>query len=309
MSDFGDLLKSLGKTVRRVTPALLAAVAFAFTSAWTADAVKGAAPFYDWQGLTAKDISTEQKIGWAVTLLALSFVSALLLYASRRTWMPVRSLGRYVGKPQKVLVICLSTPNPKHKGFDLGDGKKISFHCEAEPMDGRVDHLLIGSINDDIQTTSVLSKQGVNWQQSLRAIHFHSDTLERLVIVPSLSKPGDTGSEAYIEQFLALLAHYQSRPEWSKPFSVAVHSPVDYEDFEKLHAAFMSILNSSKSDGFKESEIVFDITAGQKVPSVAAAMVTLTTRADFQYVQTFKEKDRKPEIMTYSVVAESPPDV
>jgi len=308
MNEILEWWKPLGKTLRRAAPALLTAVAFAVLTAWTADALKGAAPFYDWQGLAAKDVSAAQKIGWAVVLSLLAFLSAALLYITRGAWTPVRSLGRYVGKPQKVLVMCLSTPAPHHKGFDLGDGKTIDLHGEeVTPAAAPVAHLPLGCIADDIKATSALGRNRVNWQQNLRAINFHSSTLEHLVIVPSRSKADDKGSDAYVVPFMALLKHYQSRTEWPRTFSTSVCRPVDYEDFEELHRAFIGVLQSAKGEGFKESEIVFDITAGQKVPSVAAALVTLTTRADFQYVQTFKETGREPEIITYAVVAESPP--
>ena len=223
--------------------------------------------------------------------------------------MPVRSLGRYVGKPQKVLVICLSTPDLRHKGFDLGNDKKIDFHDQGTTPAPSVDYFPIGAIKNDIQTTSPIGTSRVNWQQSLRAIHFHARTLEHLVVVPSLSKPGEIGSETYGEPFRKLLAHYLSQPAWPSKFTVTIRPPVDYEDFETLHASFIDVIKFVKEKNFNESEIVFDITAGQKVPSVAAAIVTLTTRADFQYVQTFKDKGREPEIITYAVVAEFPPNI
>lgn len=309
MNGFLKWWKSIGKTTLRAVPALLAAVAFALTTAWAADALKGAAPFYDWQGLGPKDVSAAQKIGWAFFLGLLAVLSVVLLYKTRRSWMPVRSLGRYVGNPRKVLVMCLSTPDPRHKGFVLDSGQKINLHCEEITAKASVEHFLIGSILDDTKATSPIGESKANWQQNLRAVNFHSSTLKHLVVVPSLSKPNDRGSEDYVAPFMALLAHYQSKPDWPNKFAVTMCPPVDYEDFEKLHTAFMGILNSAKGEGFEESEIVFDITAGQKVPSVAAAIVTLTTRADFQYVQTFRERGREPEIITYAVVAESPPSM
>lgn len=309
MTAFLEWWRPKGKTLVRVAPALVAAAAFALTTAWTADGVKGAAPFYDWQGLSAKDISAAQKIGWAAVLCALSFTSALLLYTTRSTWTPVRSLGRYVGKPQKVLVICLSTPDLSHMGFDLGGGIKIDFHDKEISPAPSVAHFPVGNIKDDIQSKSPVGDKRVNWQQSLRAIHFHASTLEHLVVVPSLSKPREPGSEDYDKPFRKLLAHYLAQPDWRSKFTVTIRPPVDYEDFEKLHTAFIDVIKFAKDKNFTESDIVFDITAGQKVASVAAAIVTLTTRADFQYVQTFKDKGRAPEIITYAVVAESPPNM
>lgn len=281
---------------------LLAAISFTLLGAWTADALKGATPFLDWLDPTQRTLALGCRIAIAGVLLIALATSVYGLYASRRVWLPVRTLGQTTGhkvRRRKVLVLCLSTPQKQFAGIQLSSSSTI----ELTPG-GEKGYLSLACAKKDCAKDAL---SGLNWQQGLRAIQPHAQgQLAHLLIVPSKSKTGDPGSDQFAAKFKQWIAHYQKDPTnaWTD-FSIEVRPAVDYEDFHQLHSAFVQVLHWTRQNKLDESDVVFDITSGQKPTSIAAAMVTLASGADFQYVQTTAPFDT----VTYAVVAESPPNV
>lgn len=60
----------------------------------------------------------------------------------------------------------------------------------------------------------------------------------------------------------------------------------DLEEFDTLYLGLEQKLDTFAKEGTKESEIVIDVTGGQKPNTVVAALVTVNRRAKFQYVRT-----------------------
>ena len=270
--------------------ALPPVVLFALLSAWTADALKGAPPFLDWLSPDARNVSVPLKVLVAVVLLTLLVGTVYWLYKIRGVLRlePQVLEERVGGEPRKVLVIGLSTPFPKtKKGFDIGGGKFIVLY--PDPATELIKVESVTAAKDD--------KSGHNWQQSFRAVNHHArDRLELLIVVPS---SGSGGSGHFTDQFKAWMKHYQAIGDW-KAFDIEIAPAVNYETFADLQDAYMAAIRLAKRKGFDESDVVIDITAGQKPTSIAAAMVTLTSAADFQYVQTAGDF----KTITYSVVSE-----
>lgn len=260
----------------------------------TADAIKGTPPFLDWWGPAARSPSTEVKVLIAVVLLMLLCLTVYWLYRIRKAWrLPPHLLRqRPDGAARKVLVLGLSTPPKQVKGFDLGQGASIILYKEAAGDLLKI-HSLKGALND---------MQRHNWQQNLRAVTHHAqDTLELLIVVPS---SGSGGSGHFTDQFTQWMKHYQGSKDW-KDFDIEIFPAVDYEAFDALQGAYTAALSFAEKKGYKESDMVVDVTAGQKTTSIAAAMVTLTTDVDFQYIQT----EAPFGAVTYSVVSEGPRDL
>lgn len=273
--------------------ALPPVVLLALLGAWTADALKGATPFLDWFGIDAKNFTTAGKIGIAALLLALLCGTVYWLYRIRRVWrLPPRVLAQHEGAaPRKVVVVGLSPPNENVKQFDLGNGATVMLHPA-----GKGNALSVPSLE-----AALNDMQRHNWQQSLRSIHHHAtEKLELLIVVPS---SGLKGSGQHTSEFKEWLHHYQQPGCW-KAFKIHVAPAVDYENFAEAQHAFMDAVQLAEGKGFAESDVVIDITAGQKPSSIAAAMVTLTSKVDFQYVQTAGQH----RLITYSVLSEGPRD-
>ena len=282
------------KTVRPAAwRAVLPVISFVLFGAWTADALKGATPFLDWLSPEARNLIPQPKLLVAVVLLVLFFCNTYWLYRARKVWrLPPRVLNEKTdADPRKVLVMGLSLPPKSVKGFDLGSGTSVVLYKDA-PGDLLPIHSLASAMAD---------MRNHNWQQSLRAVNYHAKTtLELLIVVPS---SGDDGSGHFTDQFKQWMAHYQKSGDW-KPFEIEIAAAVNYEALNVLQIAYTSAIGLAGMKGFKESDVVIDVTAGQKTTSIAAAMVTLTSDADFQYVQTGKA----PKIQTYSVLSEGPRD-
>ena len=273
--------------------ALPPVVLFALLSAWTADALKGAPPFLDWLSPEARSLSVQTKVFVALVLLALLCATVYWLYRIRRVWrLPPRVLEeRPGGVPRKVLVIGLSPPPARVKGFELGTTTSIVLHEDAPGELLKIHSLALAKTD----------MAGHNWQQSLRAVDHHAkDKLELLIVVPS---SGTGGSGHYTDQFRDWMEHYKANGGW-KPFAIEVAPAVNYESFADLQDAYMAAIRLAEKEGFGESDVVIDVTAGQKTTSIAAAMVTLTTDANFQYIQTGAPFGP----ITYSILSEGPRD-
>lgn len=283
--------------VRNVWRALIPVILFVLFGAWTADAIKGAPPFLDWFGESIRN-TPGIKLVFALVLLAGLCATAYWLHRSRSAWgAPARLLDqRPGGEPRKVLVVGLSKPSKEIKGFDLGKDASIILYKDATG-----DLLKIHSLDDALENMQQ-DEVRHNWQQSLRAVNHHAkEQLKLLVVVPS---SGNDGSGQHTEQFKAWMNHYKHTGRW-KNFDVETVTAANYEHFKELQDSYIAAIRLAEKMGFKESDVVIDVTAGQKTTSIAAAMVTLTTEADFQYIQTAKPF----EPITYSVVSESRRDL
>ena len=269
--------------------ALVLGVSFVLLGAWTADAFKGATPFLDWLSPEARNLNPLTKLSIAIVLVVLLAGNTYWLYRVREVLrLPPRVLEeKKKGKHRKVLVIGLSLPPKTVRGFDLGGGKAIVLYKDA-PGDLLPIHSLDGAMAD---------MRRHNWQQSLRAVDYHAKTmLELLIVVPS---SGNEGSGHFTDQLKQWMLHYQTAAAW-KPFKIEICPAVNFEGLKDLQDAYTSAIRLAEKNGFKESDVVIDVTGGQKTTSIAAAMVTLTSEADFQYVQTEGSHDT----ITYSVTSE-----
>ena len=268
--------------------ALVLGVSFVLLGAWTADAIKGATPFLDWFSPDARNPPVQIKIGMAIFLLALLFGNVVGLYRLRKAWLPIRVLKEKAeSSPRKVLVMGLSQPDEGVKGFDFGDGSSLVLYDNAS-----------GSLIPVHSLANAMAGMGRHrWQQSLRTVDFHAKTkLELLIVIPS---NGRFGSGQFTNQFKDWITRYQSSGDW-KPFQIEIVAAVDYEGVADLQSAYTAAIRLAETKDFKEADVVIDVTAGQKTTSIAAALVTFTSEADFQYVQTGGTN----KTLTYSVTSE-----
>lgn len=280
---------STSRALRTLPPAII----FVLLSTWTADAIKGAPPFFDWFSAAPAPLAMKALI--AVGLFLSLCAAALWLYTTRSAWgEPPKVLEQTTGgDPRKVLVVTLSTPSEQVKGFDLGGGRSIVLYENA------AENLL--PIHTPSDAKADMKRH--NWQQALRAVDHHAKVLELLIVVPS---SGGRGSGHKTTQFTQWMEHYQSSADWSasprtKPFAIRVIEAVDFEKFTALQHAYAQAIELAKAEHYMESDVVIDVTGGQKTTSIAGAMVTLTSHSKFQYIQTVEPY----ALITYSVVSES----
>ena len=120
------------------------------------------------------------------------------------------------------------------------------------------------------------------WQQNLRAARHHKERLKAIYLVGSAGVKG-SGSPESRKVALRLFGGYFPGVQVEMPLDGAP----DFEDLEGTCKALLQVVEMAKDAGYRESDIVVDITGGQKTASVAAALVTLD-RPDvvFQYMGT-----------------------
>ncbi len=157
------------------------------------------------------------------------------------------------------------------------------------------------------------------WQQNIRAmaVHAKSNALQRVIVLPSEESAGqfskfkdyasslfDTGNGAQFE--IDYVRHTDDGKEafyvWDSERSATGKEECrDYEDFDYVHDGLQRALEQvgvrsrrggpvrrflSRGTSYGSNEVCIDATAGIKVFSIAAAIVTLNSDAIFGYVNT-----------------------
>ena len=265
---------------------LLPLILTLITSSWLADGIKGEALFSEWFPPLAK---------WRFYITigsgVLFVISVLWLYNFRKVFLAVRTLEQLnVCKPHACLILLLSTPNLKPD----------SFHFPVTIKDKNGDKVTLEgtSLEDDIHRLDTIRW---NWQQLLRGILPHKDTLEYVYLVGSQQSGTMEGSHGYIDFASGLIRRYC-------PSTVVLkeENPVNFEDLKELSRAILKALKDFKNQyGKDEDDIIIDVTSGQKTTSIAGAVVTLNSQITFQYVQT----NEPHKVIAYDVVIHSPASI
>ncbi len=136
----------------------------------------------------------------------------------------------------------------------------------------------------NINTLEDFKNKKLSWEMPLRAIKEHEETVERVIIIPS--RESDTQFDAFKELISNILKDKIN-------LKIQKHNPVDFENIEQIHETIENIYKKLKNEGYRERDIVVDITGGQKPVSIAgAASTVIYPDRYFQYVST-KTKEVK----------------
>lgn len=235
-------------------------------------------------------------IGVTFLFFAASF---WLVFKFRGAFLSARSFRCHPCKPRACLVMILTFPTPAIQvpsgslPWKLEKKDKITGNIIGEPIviEGR-------SLNDD---TKRLPYMWWNWQQLMRALIPHLNSLQEVRLLGSMDKKG-IGSHAFTKHAKILIKSYFPNSE------VNIHKDAaDFEDFNALKSELNEIMTELKNK-YSEDEIIIDVTGGQKTASIAAATVTLNSQMNFQYVRTvpFGSVDINEDVMSYDVRVFSP---
>ncbi len=190
--------------------------------------------------------------------LCVSF--AVILYI----WFKLRKAIKHRGKieviqerplPKKVLAVFLSPLIKKLK---------------KEALQERLNN---GNLTEkDIEETE--------WEMPLRAIRHHGQGLKKVYVLTSPLTHG------LIDIFRSVVKQFYPSVEVEevKP------GGIEFQDIKVVFEAVEDIYNRAKEQGFKESDVIVDVTGGQVTNSIAGAIATLTLGRKFQYVST-KDKN------------------
>lgn len=133
-------------------------------------------------------------------------------------------------------------------------------------------------------------KQGHNWSQQeflIKKCLGQGAKLKKVVVIPSPE------SAKYSKEFVEYMRANVEIEHHIFEFSEAV----DYEDMLNLQRTFNKAIESLKAQGYKEKEILIDITAGTKTFSVVASSLTFDNDIRMCYV------NNKKQVVIFDMVA------
>ncbi len=124
------------------------------------------------------------------------------------------------------------------------------------------------------------------WRMPMEAIRHHVPALERVVVIPSADsgEGREDGSYRYVAEFADRVRSFMETGG-----VVVEHHPsegVDYEDLEQLEGALTKSLESLRASGFKDSDILIDVSSGKGTCSAVGALRALDEDLRFEYVST-----------------------
>lgn len=207
--------------------------------------------------------------GYSLALVCLVFIVATgILFKIARDRLRFSNLAPQEVTPHPVVISFLSTPIGK---LEFTDSKAT---VTQKINDSTITVKLTGDLDKDIE---VLNQIRWNWQQLLRGLRLHIKELRHIYLI------GSPDSQKSVEDAKRLLTLYFKNVTI---MATEVKTAVDFEDFQVLTRFMNGVITSYKGKGYREDDIVVDVTGGQKTASIAGAIVTLNSGIQFQYVST-----------------------
>lgn len=125
----------------------------------------------------------------------------------------------------------------------------------------------------EVRSEAVISK-AKSWQMPLEALKFHKNNLQWLIVLTSKE------SEVQYRYFKEII-----RNCFGDGFKI--HKEVmDINDMDNIRHGYHQILSLFDKYGYKDKHIVYDITSGSKLSTVAGAFFALNNNRLIQYVDT-----------------------
>jgi hypothetical protein len=257
---------------------------------------------------------------WVV--VPLFAVGLICLTRMRPKFVTVSSLESEIvaegGVAIRHLILPVSPPNPRPAWTKDKQGHlRSTFYKDDAPI------VLEGKdLAEDIARLDVLGR--ANWQQMLRSIKPHLETLDSIWLIGSngdgdnmsqdelneKAPPGTLvrgiehlGSKAFLREAQAFIKPYlagKTQVVLCEPDSGAL----DFTDTVPLQAALRGIIREIGAD---EREIAIDATGGMKTASIVGAVSTLNNECLFQYVDT-RVKGGTAQVHVFDKRIDGPPE-
>ncbi len=261
---------------------ILLAFLILLLQSWIADGIKGD-QLFPWLPGGALSAGDARFAGAMLAMALLSFACAGVLYARRRSFLPlaVQRIGQ-PGRvaPHAVVVLALSrTP--------------WRWAPDRLTRTGSADCPLPPTLPAALRCMAALPERDrFAWEQLLRAIREHLPRLQRLILVGSSGAGGSADSFAECRH---MITHYFPQLDASRIEA----RTASFDALDELLGVYRAIICDEAA---RKAEIMIDVTGGTKVLSVAAAMVTLEhPEIEFQYVETDGDK----RVRTFNVISAS----
>lgn len=132
-----------------------------------------------------------------------------------------------------------------------------------------------------------------NWAQLVRALEPHTETLEYVCVIGSVSDEADGDSRGGSFEHrgaVEKLVRYLLQDENRTRFEVVADQKADFENVRRLTAEIRDAIDIIRDrawnagDELSDGELMIDVTGGTATSSIAGAVVTLNSHIKFQYV-------------------------
>jgi len=129
-----------------------------------------------------------------------------------------------------------------------------------------------------------------SWEMPFLAIQHHISKLQHIVLVSSSG-----GKRSSLESGLFIQLVHSIYP------NIRIEEQtVDFENLEQIFDWINHVYEKSRQEGLKESDVLVDITGGQKTNSIAAAIATLAIGRQFEYITTGEKIVRSYDVGYFS---------
>jgi len=277
--------------------AFVATLVTIIASSLLADGLKGEILFEGWFRAEA---SQKFRVHILVAILLVWVLAALWLYSLRRLFLPARTLAQGPVRPRRVLIMMVS---PKGKAVLESSNGGLSVTFPAGQQASPVPITLTGDLDADDQALNAANRW--SWQQLLRALKPHrKDGLpERVYLIGSADQRREDGT--IIQGTFSELCECAKLLKLYVPEVRSYGQAVCASSLDEFQGAIEAIVRREGEEGVREKDIIIDVTGGQKIHSIAGALVTLSAPSlEFQYVDT----NDPFGVVAYNVVNESRQD-
>ena len=156
------------------------------------------------------------------------------------------------------------------------DVPNVDIDINDRPKRAKVLVLFLSENNSGIE--EILKFKTIDeYGRQLKAIDYHKQRLKKIIVACSEKSHGDR------DKFLKCVQNL-----FGKELADMVNMRYikNFEDAKSVYKFLESVYNQLKQEGFMEDDVVFDVTGGQKVVSIAGAMFAIPNDRHLQYVST-----------------------
>jgi hypothetical protein len=237
--------------------------------------------------LTADTAIVPTIIVFSAALVAFGLCLWAAQWLANRILSSKARMTRTEEEPKRVLIMGLSHLDSEKLEKLKDEGRSVRVEDVAKPV------AEFNQLPQENRPTSTA------WQQNIRSMYHHGNCLEQVIVLPSAESHGQFEAfKTYATDLFSSLRpnlhidFVRSKDQAEKSFYIlrGEHRIRSYEDYdyvrEGLNRAIEQAVECKLLKKVQPQDICIDATAGQKIFSIAAAIITLNTAIKFSYVTT-----------------------
>ena len=157
----------------------------------------------------------------------------------------------------------------------------VEININSEPKKAKALVLFLSPNKDEeedlIKLKTLEDMKPFKYFMPFRAIDYHKDTLTKIII--SCSDQSFNDKDKFLKCVQNIFGSKITK-------IIEIKNAGDFEKAKNVYDFLENAYEELKKEGFKEDDIVFDVTGGQKVIAIAGAMFAIPNDRHLQYVST-----------------------